>query len=135
MRVAMIGATGLIGRALAMRLAASHDVLLIGRRAAGVSGAEERLGPIDRWPGLLAGEAIDVAISTLGTTIKQAGGWEAFRAVDVTAVLGFATAAKAAGARQMLSVSSVGALAGARNNYLAMKGETERELGRIGFDR
>lgn len=135
MRIAMIGATGLIGRALAPRLVAAHDLLLIGRRLAGISGAEERVAPVDQWPGLLAGEAIDVAISTLGTTIKQAASWEAFRAVDVDAVLGFAQAAKAAGARQMLSVSSVGAMAGARNKYLAMKGETERELAKIGFER
>ncbi len=131
----MIGATGLIGRALAPKLAAAHDVLLIGRRSAGIDGVEERVGPIEEWPDMLAGETIDVAISTLGTTIKQAGNWAAFRAVDVEAVLGFARAAKAAGARQMLSVSSVGAMAGARNQYLAMKSETERELGRIGFER
>lgn len=135
MRIAMIGATGLIGRALAPRLARRHNLLLIGRRAAGVTEAEERIGPMANWPGLLGGDRIDVAISTLGTTIKQAGSWDAFRAVDVDAVLRFAAAAKTAGARQMLSVSSVGALHGARNNYLAMKGETERGLGAIGFDR
>lgn len=134
-RIAMIGGTGLVGRALAVRLVGAHDLLLIGRRASGITGAEERVGPIDDWPALLGGERIDVAISTLGTTIKQAGSWEAFRAVDVEAVLGFAKAAKAAGARQMLSVSSVGALHGARNNYLAMKGATERGLENIGFER
>lgn len=135
MRIAMIGATGLIGRDLAARLAASHELLLIGRRSAGVTGVEERVGPMAEWPGFVAGEKIDVAISTLGTTIKQAGSREAFRAVDVEAVLGFARAAHAAGARQMLVVSSVGALPGARNFYMAMKGEVERELGRVGFDR
>lgn len=135
MRVAMIGATGLIGRTLAARLAGSHELLLIGRRAAGVVGAQEKLGALADWPAMLAGESIDVAISTLGTTIKQAGSWEAFRAVDVAAVLAFAGAGKAAGARQMLSVSSVGALHGARNRYLAMKGEAERGLEQIGFER
>lgn len=135
MRIAMIGATGLIGRHLAARLASNHDLLLIGRRPAGVKGAEDRVGPVEQWPALMAGEKIDVAISTLGTTIKQAGSREAFRAVDVDAVLGFARAAHAAGARHMLLVSSVGALPGARNFYMAMKGETERELGRVGFDR
>ena len=135
MRIAMIGATGLIGRDLAARLASNHDLLLIGRRAAGVKGAEERVGPMTQWPTLLTGEKLDVAISTLGTTIKQAGSRAAFRAVDVDAVLSFARAAHAAGARQMLVVSSVGALPGARNFYIAMKGEVERELGRVGFDR
>ena len=135
MRVAMIGATGLIGRSLAPRLAAAHDLLLIGRRSAGVAGAEERVAPVHEWPNLLAGETIDVAISTLGTTIAQAGSWDAFRAVDVDAVVAFARAARIAGARQLLSVSSVGANAGARSRYLAMKGDTEDRLAGIGFDR
>ena len=135
MRIAMIGATGLIGQALAPRLAVDHDLLLIGRRPAGVAGAEERIAPMDEWSAVLAGEAIDVAISTLGTTIRQAGNWEAFRAVDATAVLRFARAARAAGARQMLSVSSVGANAGARNKYLAMKGAAEDGLAALGFER
>ena len=135
MRIAMIGATGLIGQALAPRLAVDHDLLLVGRRPAGVALAEERLAPMDEWSALLAGEAIDVAISTLGTTIRQAGNWEAFRAVDATAVLRFARAARAAGARQMLSVSSVGANAGARNKYLAMKGAAEDGLAALGFER
>ncbi len=34
----------------------------------------------------------------------------------------------------MLSVSSVGALHGARNKYLAMKGEAERGLEELGFE-
>ena len=135
-RIAMIGATGLIGRALVpLLVTAGHEVVLVGRRLAGVAGAREKLGPVADWPGLLADESVDVAISTLGTTIRQAGSWEAFRAVDVEAVLGFAGAAKAAGARHMVSVSSVGALHGARNKYLAMKGETERGLERLGFER
>lgn len=131
----MIGATGLIGRALAPRLAATHELLLIGRRPAGVQGVEEQVAPLDEWPALLAGEKIDIAISTLGTTIRQAGSWNAFRAVDVTAVFGFAEAALTAGARQMLSVSSVGANASAGNRYLAMKGAAEDGLAALGFER
>ena len=136
MRIAMIGGTGLIGRGLApLLVAGGHELLLIGRRPAGVAGAAERLAPMADWPTLLADEPVDVAISTLGTTFRQAGSWAAFRAVDVDAVLAFASAAKAAGARQMMSVSSVGALPGARNRYLAMKGEVERGLCVIGFAR
>ena len=132
----MIGATGLIGRTLTpLLVAAGHEVVVVGRRSAGVAGAREKIGAMADWPALLADESLDVAISTLGTTIKQAGNWDAFRAVDVEAVLGFADAAKAAGARQMLSVSSVGALHGARNRYLAMKGEAERGLEGLKFER
>lgn len=135
MRVALIGATGLIGRSLAPLLATAHDLILIGRRSARVAGADERIGAMSEWPALLAGATIDVAISTLGTTWKQAGTWEAFRAVDVDAVLGFARAARAAGAGQFISVSTVGAAAEHRNQYLALKGEVERDLDAIGFDR
>ena len=135
MRVALIGATGLIGRSLAPLLAAAHDLILIGRRPARVAGADERIGAMSEWPALLAGATIEVAISTLGTTWKQAGTWEAFRAVDVGAVLGFARAARAAGAGQFINVSTVGAAAGNRHHYLALKGEVERDLDAIGFDR
>lgn len=132
----MIGATGLIGRLLApLLVAAENDVVLVGRRTAGVAGAREKIGPIAEWPSLLADERVDVAISTLGTTIRQAASWEAFWAVDVEAAIGFAGAAKAAGARQMISVSSVGALSGARNRYLAMKCEAERRLQQLKFMR
>lgn len=136
MRIAMIGATGLIGRSLApLLVAAGHEVVLVGRRSAGVVGAREKTGPMTDWPGLLADEPVGVAISTLGTTWKQAGNWDAFRAIDHDAVVAFAGAAKAAGARQFITVSSVGADPSARNHYLALKGEVERDLAAIGFDR
>lgn len=135
-RVAMIGATGLIGRDLApLLVAAGHRLTIVGRRPARVTGADERVAPIAQWPQALADWRGDVAISTLGTTRKQAGSWEAFRAVDLDAVVAFAGAAKAGGARQFISVSSVGADPRSRNPYLAMKGEIERALAAIGFER
>ena len=54
-------------------------------------------------------DAPDVAFCCLGTTIKKAGSREAFRAVDYDAVLTFANAARAKGARVFLHVSSLGA--------------------------
>ena len=133
MRIAFIGATGLIGRQLLLLLEAEHDVLVLGRRPSGA--AREKLGSVEQWPALLEGEQVDVAVSTLGTTWKKAGCWDAFAAVDHHAVVGFARAAKAAGARQMISVSSVGADPGSRNGYLALKGRVERDLREIGFER
>ena len=133
MRIAFIGATGLIGRQLLPLLDADHDVLVLGRRPSGA--AREKLGPVERWPALLEGEQVDVAVSTLGTTWKKAGSWEAFAAVDHHGVVGFAHAVKAAGARQMISVSSVGADPASRNGYLALKGRVERDLQEIGFER
>jgi uncharacterized protein YbjT (DUF2867 family) len=136
MRVAMIGATGLIGRMVAPGIVeAGHQLLLIGRRPAAISGAEELIGPIPEWPSMLAGRQVDVAISTLGTTWRKAQSWEAFAAVDRDAVAAFAESARNAGARQMIGVSSVGADIVARNRYLALKGEAETRLRDVGFDR
>ena len=78
----------------------------------------------------------DVLACALGTTWKKAGKSETdFRAVDQHLVLACARAAKDAGMRQMIAVSSVGADAMAKNFYLKVKGETEQGLGRIGLQR
>lgn len=131
MRVALIGATGLIGRSLLPMISARHDLLVLSRRPSGAP--QELIGPIERWPALLDGRQIDIAISVLGTTRRKAGSWPAFAAVDHLGVLGFARAARSAGARQMISVSSVGADAGAGNSYLATKGRAEQDLAQLGF--
>lgn len=133
MRIALIGATGLIGRSL-VPLLKELNPLLLGRRASGFS-VKEIVTPMADWPARLSGAGIDVAISTLGTTWAKAGSWPAFEAVDHDAVLGFAGAARAAGARQFISVSSAGADAGSLNGYLAIKGRTELALADVGFDR
>lgn len=134
MRVAMIGATGLTGRMLVPLLAAGHQLHLFGRRPSGFDVAET-VAPAGDWPAKLEGEAFDVAVSTLGTTWRKAGSWPAFEAVDRDAVLGFARAARAAGARQFVTISSVGADPESRNEYLALKGRVEVALAEIGFDR
>lgn len=133
MIVAHVGATGLIGRQLWPLLEQRRDLLVLGRRPSGAK--REKLGPMKEWPGLLVGERLEVAISTLGTTWKKTGTWEKFAAVDRDAVLAFAGAARKAGARHFLTVSSSGADATSRNRYLRLKGEVEEELGRIGFER
>ena len=134
MRVAMIGATGLTGRALAPLISASHQLHLLGRRASGFDG-RETIAAAEDWPAHLGSEPLDLAISALGTTWAKAGSWSAFEAVDHDAVLGFARAARAVGARQFITISSVGAERGSRNSYLALKGRVEGALAEIGFDR
>lgn len=133
MRIAMIGATGLIGRQLWPLLEARHELLVLGRRPSGAR--HEKLGAMEEWPGLLAGERVEVAVSTLGSTRKAAGSWAAFEAVDRHAVLAFARAAREAGARQFLLVSSSGANAESRNDYLRLKGEVEGAVAALGFAR
>lgn len=133
MKIILAGATGLIGGQLLPKLA-GHEVTLVGRRS--VDGHDRQLiGEAADWPALMAGQAYDIAISTLGTTQKVAGSKAAFAAIDRDAVLGFGTAAKLCGARQCITVSSVGATAAASNFYLKTKGEAEAGLRAIGFER
>jgi uncharacterized protein YbjT (DUF2867 family) len=73
------------------------------------------------------------AYCCLGTTRKNAGSDQAFRAVDHDLVLKFAAYALSAGAERFIVVSSVGADAGAKNLYLRTKGETERDLEQLRF--
>lgn len=135
-KVAMIGGTGLIGADLAQRLVtADHQLLLLGRRPSGISGAQDLVSDVADWPAALADKSIDVAISTLGTTRKAAGSMVAFEAIDRHAVVSFARAAHAAGARHWMMVSSVGADPRSRSGYLAVKGRAECDVRAIGFAR
>ena len=136
MRIVMTGASGLIGGLLLPRLD-GHTVTLVGRREApnAPPEVEQRVGPVEHWPALVAQSTHDAAICCLGTTIRVAGSQTAFAAVDRDAVIAFAVAAKAAGAQQFLMVTSVGANADASNFYLRTKGEAEAGVIAAGFDR
>lgn len=136
MKIIVAGGTGLIGSLLLKRLS-GHDLTLIGRRTNpdALSNAQQLIGDTADWPSLMADVKCDVAISTLGSTMAQAGSKAAFAAVDQDAVIAFAKAAKAGGARQFMMVSSVGANAKASNFYLATKGQAEDGVKAIAFDR
>jgi uncharacterized protein YbjT (DUF2867 family) len=133
MRIVFAGASGLVGRQL-LALLGRHDVTLLARREFGFAG-RQRIGPADGWPALIAGEQFDAAISTLGTTIRQAGSRQAFAALDRDAVAALARAARECGARRFLIVSSVGADPVSPNFYLRTKGEAEAAVKAAGFDR
>jgi uncharacterized protein YbjT (DUF2867 family) len=129
------GATGLVGsRALPLLLEDGHKVAVLGRRPTGRShpALTELHCDFTRIPSL---PPVDVAVCTLGTTIRAAGSQAAFRAVDHAAVLAFARAAQAAGAAQAIVVTAVGASPSAAAFYSRVKGETERDLASLGFAR
>jgi uncharacterized protein YbjT (DUF2867 family) len=131
--ILLAGATGLVGSALTRTSLASR-LHLIGRRA--VAGdMTQSVAPIEDWPALIAVIKPEIAISTLGTTIRQAGSTAAFHAIDHDLVLDVARAAKDAGARQFIMVSSVGASASSSNFYLKTKGEAESSVRALDFDR
>lgn len=138
----LAGGSGLVGGALLRDLLADpafERVVSLGRRMLPV--ASDRLvqevvelaapGALDTLPAL---PAPDVAFSCLGTTIRKAGTREAFRAVDLDAVLAFARAARARGARAFVHVSSIGADPRSRIFYQRVKGEIEEAVARVGFE-
>jgi uncharacterized protein YbjT (DUF2867 family) len=73
------------------------------------------------------------AFCCLGTTIRDAGGRPAFRAVDLDLVLEFAQLALGCGAQRLVVVSAVGANAASKNFYLHVKGEMEKALEGVNF--
>lgn len=139
--VLLAGATGLVSGQVLARLLARADgpvVLAPSRRPLAISHA--RLRPLPAMPdpaGLAeaAGGPLAAYVCCLGTTIRRAGSREAFLAVDRDLVLGLAELARGQGARQAVLVSSVGASAQSNNFYLRVKGEAERGLAALGFDR
>jgi uncharacterized protein YbjT (DUF2867 family) len=142
LRIALVGATGLIGSSLIRYGLGRSDlfrIIGIARREAPLpKGARMELLVADPagWPDAIAAANADVLVCALGTTWAKAGKDEAaFRAVDHDLVLACGKAAKAAGIRQMIVVSSVGADAGTKNFYLRVKGETDQALGKLGLTR
>jgi uncharacterized protein YbjT (DUF2867 family) len=136
--VLLAGATGLVGERCLDRLLAHPDysrVTVWSRR------------PLSRAHPKLAVEVVDFGslpslppgcaevFCCLGTTIRVAGTQEAFRRVDHDYPVALAERAKAAGVRQFLMVSSLGADAQSANFYLRVKGETERDIAALGLPR
>lgn len=132
----LVGATGMIGRAVIAHAADSPLTVLARRDIGDLPGHHAPLvAPPDRWADIIAAEAPATMICCLGTTIRQAGSQAAFRAVDHDLILSAARGAKLGGARHMIVVSAVGASAKSSNFYLKTKGETEEGLRALGFER
>lgn len=71
---------------------------------------------------------VDVAFCCLGTTIKQAGSEQVFRAVDHDMVVAFGKRAREMGARHLIVVSAIGADPKSSVFYTRVKGEMEQSL-------
>ena len=135
----LAGATGLVGRELLQLLLDSdryvrvHALVRAASRAPAPH-AKLTLHPVDFALLDRALPQVDDAFIALGTTIKIAGSELAFRAVDYTAVLATARAAKAAGATRLAVVSALGADAGSRVFYNRVKGEMQADVAALEFD-
>lgn len=133
LRVLLVGATGLIGRTIIARSPQLSGIALQGLARREIPFApgtrmELVLAESDQWPGIITQLKPHAVISALGTTRKKAGSNDAFRAVDHDLVLEVGRAAKAAGVSNFVQVSTVGADPYAKNAYMRVKGETEKDL-------
>jgi uncharacterized protein YbjT (DUF2867 family) len=141
LRICLVGATGLIGSTLIDMAVGRNDIRVVGvarREMKLPQGArmEMLIAEPSGWAEAIAAARPQVMVCALGTTWAKAGKNEAaFTAVDQHLVLACARTAKAAGARQLIVVSSVGADPSSKNFYLRVKGEVEVALSRIGFAR
>lgn len=132
------GASGLVGGFLLRQLLDAPEyerVVSVGRRRLELEHPKlvqvvADFSALEKLPEPLRG---DDAFCCLGTTIKQAGSREAFRAVDHAAVLAFAWAGKRGGVRRFFTVSALGADPGSRVFYNRVKGEAEEALRVLGF--
>lgn len=135
----LVGATGLIGRALLPLLEKSEryaSVQVLVRRAVTGIEAHPKVGfhTVDFSHLPKAFPKVDDLYIALGTTIKVAGSEEAFRQVDHDFVVNTARAAHTAGARRLAVVSALGADAGSRVFYNRVKGEMQAHIAELGFE-
>jgi uncharacterized protein YbjT (DUF2867 family) len=136
----VIGGTGLVGSQLLAQLIADdrfEKVISFSRRKTGKTSVklEEQIVDFDKpdaWASLVSG---DIAFSSLGTTVGQAGSKEAQRKVDYDYQFELAQAAAKNGVKTYVLVSSSGADPKSSIFYSRMKGELDREVQTLGFDR
>ena len=134
----IIGATGLVGNHLIHLLL--HDdrfsrLVVFGRRSLGIQHdkLEEHIIDFEKpaeWMHLVKG---DVLFSTLGTTIKQAGGKSQQYKIDYTYQYEFAQAAAQNQVPAYVLISSASASPHSKIFYSRMKGELERDVKSLPF--
>lgn len=134
----VIGATGLVGTELVRQLLDDHrfgKVIVFVRRSLSYSSPKltEHIIDFDQphtWQHWVRG---DVLFSTLGTTLKQAGGKEAQYKIDYHYQFDFAKAASEQEVPVYVLVSSAAASPDSKIFYSRMKGELERDISRLPF--
>jgi uncharacterized protein YbjT (DUF2867 family) len=140
MKTALIaGASGLVGRSLLDQLLAANEydrVISVGRRRLPLQHPKLQQEEVDfaALEGAGVNLACDDAYCCLGTTLRQAGTRDKFRAVDHVAVLALAWAVRRRGAKRFFVVTGMGADVNARGFRDRVKGETEQALQVLDFE-
>jgi uncharacterized protein YbjT (DUF2867 family) len=132
--VALLGATGMVGGQLLTLLEGEvsiRKIVLLGRSFPESEHPKVVKVKADFQDAEFLTETlkgIDVIFCCIGTTIKVAGSEEAFRKVDYSIPVAVANAGVEAGVKKFLCISSLGADFNSRNFYLKTKGEMERDI-------
>lgn len=136
----VLGATGLVGKALVHALLQDGDysaIRLLVRKPLAIEHPRliQEVLDFQAFPEREEPFAGDVLFITFGTTIAKAGSRENFRKIDHGIPLAVARRARQAGVSTLVLVSSVGADTGSMFFYSRVKGELERDIRGLGFDR
>jgi uncharacterized protein YbjT (DUF2867 family) len=136
----VLGATGMVGSELTRQLLEHPDyikVLVFVRRTTGIEHPKlmEHIVDFDKigeWKDLLRGDAL---FSAMGTTLNKAGSKAAQYRVDYTHQYNVAAAAASNGVPSYVLISSAGASDSSLIFYSKMKGELDRDVKKLPFDR
>ena len=139
MKLLLAGSTGLVGRHVLEQALAhpSIDAVVAPVRRASAPAHPKLVAPVvdfDALPEDADWWGVDAVACTLGTTMRIAGSEAAFRRVDHDYPLAFARLARRHGARTFVLNSALGADRTSRIFYNRVKGETEHDLGGVGFE-
>lgn len=137
--VIVAGSTGLVGRELIKRLLGDKQTgtvhALMRREPPNFPDSRRLLKHVVDFTQLPPLPVAHECYIALGTTIKDAGSENAFRAVDLDAVRAVAQAARTAGVLRLALVSALGANAESTVFYNRIKGLAEEAVAGLGFER
>jgi uncharacterized protein YbjT (DUF2867 family) len=135
---AVVGATGLVGKALVAALERDPDyaaIHVLVRRTTATIGPKTvehvvDFDDVNSFPGDFTPDSV---FCCLGTTIKKAGSQQAFERVDLNYVVRSAAHFQRLGARHFTVVSAVGADADSRIFYSKVKGRMEAAVRALNY--
>jgi len=138
----LVGSTGLVGSHILSTLSTVSAVSIVhtlARRQPTTSNTKVQPAvepESSKWASKISAlqPTPSIFFSALGTTRGQAGGVENQRKIDYDLNLELAEAAKSAGVKVYVLISSFGAVPGGRNAYQRMKGDLEESVKGLGFE-
>jgi uncharacterized protein YbjT (DUF2867 family) len=138
MKVAIAGASGLVGRHLMDLLVAESKIESIFSfvRSKGTGQPSKVQEMVVDFNSIMEAKLppCDVGLCCLGTTIKKAGTKEFFFKVDHDYVVNFAKLCRSSGAKKFIVVSAMGADSNSSVFYNQVKGKMEKALEGLGFE-